>query len=150
MHLEFKIFRDAVDSNAYPEMLDEEIDVYLNEAMDRVVKLRYGKNNLYRKGFEEIQKRTDDLKELVVSRFSNLSFFEEGDLFIWTTDDGTLTKFLITFIKKPIRMDLSAATDCELSEHLHKEIVQTAVDISLENLQSPRVQSNIKNMQTIE
>jgi hypothetical protein len=235
MHLEFKIFRDAVDSNAYPEMLDEEIDVYLNEAMDRVVKLRYGKNNLYRKGFEEIQKRTDDLKELVVSRFSNLSlvsqytsvgknvfradlspgglyndaaqtssateeymfyikaqvnttstncpngkyssldlmqhddllsiandpfnkpstgnpkgFFEEGDLFIWTTDDGTLTKFLVTFIKKPIRMDLSIPTSCELSEHLHKEIVQTAVDISLENLQSPRVQTNIKNMQTIE
>ena len=73
MHLEFKIFRDAVDSNAYPEMLDEEIDITLNEAMDRVVKTRYGKNNLYRKGFEENQKRTDDLKELVVSRFPNLT-----------------------------------------------------------------------------
>jgi hypothetical protein len=47
-------------------------------------------------------------------------------------------------------MDLSIPTSCELSEHLHKEIVQTAVDISLENLQSPRVQTNIKNMQTIE
>lgn len=233
MHLEFKIFRDAVDSNAYPEMLDEEIDIILNEAMDRVVKTRYGKNNLYRKGFEEIQKRTDDLKELVVSRFPNLNlvsqytdvgkrvfrvqlnalfndvdlenpsieeymfyikgdakvsspscvdgkrssiklvqqddlysiksdpfnkptvsnpvgFFEDGDLFIETENDATVSNVLITFIKKPLRMNLTESTDCELSEHLHKEIVQIAVDISLENLQSPRVQTNIKNTQSIE
>tara|TARA_R110000772_G_scaffold109993_7_gene213408 strand:+ start:240 stop:962 length:723 start_codon:yes stop_codon:yes gene_type:complete len=235
MHLEYKIFRDAIDSSAYPEMLDEEIDITLNEAMDRIVKTRYGKNNLYRKGFEESQKRTDDLKELVVSRFPNLSlvsqytsigkrvfqadlspgglyndaaqtssateeymfyikadvltvsancptgkrssinlvqqddlyaiqgdpfnspsvsnpvgFFEEGNLFVQTSNDGTVSNLLITFIKRPIRMDLSTLTDCELSEHLHKEIVQMAVDISLENLQSPRVQTNIKNIQTIE
>ena len=272
MHLEFKIFRDAVDSNAYPELLDEEIDVYLNEAMDRIVKTRYNKNNLYRKGFEETQKRTDDLKELVVSKFLKVSkdeaykstsktvykadletsfsaatvddpseingpfydeddyetvskveymfyikssarsckedidgkdncckweslnltqqddllsisgdpfnkptasdpvgFFEDGELYIWTEDTGVIKNVLLTFIKVPDRMRLKEipavagdsatgtlavaakpVTNCELSEHLHKEIVQMAVDISLENLQSPRVQTNIKNMQTIE
>lgn len=256
MHLEFKIFRDAVDSNAYPEMLDEEIDIFLNEAMDRLVKTRYNKNNLYKKGFEEIQKRTDDLKELVVSKFlkvekstnyestgktvykaglntileligqtntitgpfyneethTNISeneymfyikssvksckedinntdncckwkslnltqqddlytiekdpfnkpsssnpvgFFENGELYIWTENSGVIKNVLLTFIKKPLRMRLNAVdtkpvTNCELNEHMHKEIVQIAVDISLENLQSPRVQTNIKNTQSIE
>ena len=31
--------------------------------------------------------------------------------------------------------------DCELSEHMHKEIVQAAATIALENLSSPRAQS---------
>ena len=83
-----------------------------------------------------------------------LGFFEDGDLFIWTENDGTLSNVLITFIKTPARMKLSTtvatSTNCELSEHMHKEIVQMAVDISLENLQSPRVQSNVKNTQSIE
>ena len=238
MHLEFKISRDAVDSNAYPELLDAEIDYYLNEAMDRFVKTRYNKNNTYGKGFEEIQKRTDDLKRLTISKFAQVTsvpyytsigksifradvdtlfdddaltspateqymlyiksvvdtctdntetccgwkdvslrqqddlspvggdpfnkpragspvvFFEDGDLFVWTQDGGVIRNVLLTFIKKPIRVDLGTyggvATDCELSEYTHKEIVQLAVDISLENLQSPRVQTNEENVQKME
>jgi len=238
MHQEFKIARDGVDSNFYPELLDAEIDYYLNEAMDRIVKTRYGKNNIYQKGFEEIQKRTDDLKRLTISRFAEVTlvpyydainesiyradvdtlfedeaqtvpagevymfyikstvdtctddtlnccgwrrvnlrqqddlspiagdpfnrpkagrpvvFFEDGDLYVWTERGGVIRNVLLTFIKRPIRVDLGtyggAATDCELSEYIHKEIVQMAVDISLENLQSPRVQTNEENVQEME
>ena len=46
---------------------------YLNEAQERFVKQRYYKNNNYRKGFEEIQKRTDDLKNLVISRYCDIT-----------------------------------------------------------------------------
>jgi hypothetical protein len=68
-HKEFKIFLDKVDSSSYSELKDGEIDIYLNEAQERFVKQRYGANNLYGTGFEQSQKRTEDLKELVVSRY---------------------------------------------------------------------------------
>lgn len=238
MHTEFKISRDGIDSNVYAELQDAEIDFLLNEAMDRYVKTRYGQNNPYRKGFEENQKRTDDLKVLTKSKFAQttvvpyydavgdtvfradvddlyddeartiassdvymfyiktvvdscktdaldccgwkrinlhqqddlspiagdpfnkpeaerpVGFFEDGDLFVWTVRGGVIQNVLLTFIKRPVRMDLGnyggTTTDCELSEHAHKEIVQMAVDISLENLQSPRVATNEENVQKME
>lgn len=226
MHLEFKISLDKVDSQAYPEFLDGEIDYYLNEAQDRIVKQRYGTNNIYRKGFEESQKRTDDLKNLIRSKFcsitqstaytslgfnvyeANLSvlyndkaktvlstdeylfylksmaeacvgsccatnkvrliqqddlteiaadpfnrptpkdqivFFENGNLMIWTDDTSVVQNLFVTFLKIPVKMDLGTyggtETDCELSEHMHKEVVQMAVGIALENIESQRTES---------
>lgn len=248
MHEEFKISRDGVDSSVYAELMDEEIDFFLNEAMDRYIKTHYSKNNVYRKGFEESQKRTDDLRILVKSKFvkvvqdtnytatdknvwkaglepivttvgttttitqpfyddeayatistdeylffikcsvksckdttdkccewksvslqqqddlytlpgdpfnkptveSPVLFFEDGQLHIWTGKGGEIKNVFLTFIKRPIRVSLSGNTDCELSEHTHKEIVQMAVDITLESLQSPRVQTNEENLQKME
>jgi hypothetical protein len=246
MHNEFKITLDKVDSQAYPEFLDGEVDFYLNEAQDRFIKTRYGRNNLYRSGFEELQKRTDDLKALVVSRFCQMTsvpyygstgdvvfradleslfedeglntastdeymlyikasaytcidkykvvdgeqvqccdwhrvklvqqddlssvagdpfnkpmperpviFFEDGDIFVWTGTDATIGNFLVTFIRRPLNVDLGTyggtAQDCELSEYTHKEIVQMAVRIALENIESPRQQTqealNVRNVE---
>lgn len=64
-HREFRLFVDKVDSQATPDFLSKEIDVFLHEAELRLVNLTYGKNNVYQKGFQEIQKRTDDLNSLV-------------------------------------------------------------------------------------
>jgi hypothetical protein len=64
-HINFKLFLDKIDSEAYPEISPEEIDVFINESIKRFVKSRYGRTNIYRQGFEEIQKRTEDLKALV-------------------------------------------------------------------------------------
>jgi len=236
-HREFKVFFDKADSAAYPEFLDGEIDIYLNEAQERIVKQRYGKNNIYRSGFEEIQKRTEDLKELVETRFCTVTsetayqyigdnvfradiqslfvdagltqpateeyqfylksiaqtcddndccswsrvklvqhddistvaedpfnkpkknrpiiFFESGDIFVWTADGNTIDGFQVTFIKRPATMDIGtyggAVTECELSEHLHKELLQEAIQIALENIGSPRTQTQGPlNVQTSE
>lgn len=225
-HREFKIALDKVDSSSYPEFLDGEIDYYLNEAQDRFIKTRYGGNNLYRARFEEIQKRTDDLKELVVSNFAlvslatsyssvgqnvymadlsklyttieldqlsgnsymiyvkslssikiddcvkfvpnklvqhddintlindpfnkpnltkNLIFFENGNIFIWATPEVTVESLFVTFIKRPAQMNIGTygnpIVECELSEYTHKEIVQLAVSIAIENIESPRVET---------
>jgi len=63
-HLEFKFRLDKIDSLNYPGFLPEEIDLLLNQAQDRIVKQRYGKNNLKRESFEETQKRIEDLKDI--------------------------------------------------------------------------------------
>ncbi|NBO98801.1 MAG: hypothetical protein EBU90_01565 [Proteobacteria bacterium] len=50
-----------MDGSYLPDILSEEIDWFLNVAQLQIVKTKYGLNNIYQKGFQEIQKRTDDL-----------------------------------------------------------------------------------------
>ena len=239
LHNEFKITLDKVDSESYPSFLEGEVDYFLNEAQDRFIKTRYGRNNAYSAGFEEMQKRTDDLKALVVSRFCDITpveyygstsdtvfradldslftdedqsivapekymfylkstvntctdinkaccgwfrvklvqqddlssvandpfnkpkvekpviFFEDGDIFVWIGAEGIVENFLVTFIRRPLAINLGtyggSPQDCELSEYTHKEIVQIAVRIALENIESPRQQSqeilNVRNQE---
>jgi hypothetical protein len=72
-------------------------------------------------------------------------FFEEDDLFVWVDKDSTVSNMMLTFIKKPLAMNKgtygSSVVNCELSEHTHREILQLAVQLALENLGNPRVQS---------
>jgi hypothetical protein len=67
MHQSFRFGMDKLDNLNYPNFRPEEIDLLLNQAQDRFVKQRYGITNVKRTSFEETQKRTDDLKELVRS-----------------------------------------------------------------------------------
>lgn len=67
MHKAFKLRIDKVDSLAYPNFEDDEIDYYLNLAQERIIKQRYSINNIYKEGFETTQKRTDDLRMLIKS-----------------------------------------------------------------------------------
>ena len=64
-HREFKFRYDKNDALNYPNYEPEEIDLILNYAQDRIVKQRYGLNNLKRQSFEETQKRIEDLRELI-------------------------------------------------------------------------------------
>lgn len=67
MHQAFKFGLDKMDALNYPNFLPEEIDLLLNQAQERYIKQRYGLNNTKRQSFEETQKRTEDLKNIVVS-----------------------------------------------------------------------------------
>jgi hypothetical protein len=66
MHQSFRFGLDKLDSLNYPNFLPEEIDLLLNQAQDRYIKQRYGTTNPKRQSFEETQKRTDDLRNLIV------------------------------------------------------------------------------------
>lgn len=65
MHTSFKFGMDKLATLNYPNFLPEEIDLLLNQAQDRYVKQRYGLTNIKKQSFEETQKRTEDLKELL-------------------------------------------------------------------------------------
>jgi hypothetical protein len=212
---EFKIFIDKVDSQSLPDFTPTEIYLMLNEAQERYIKTHYGINNLYKAGFEMIQKRTDDLSNLVVTRFADVStvtteintykvsldslftdelhqvpstdeymffirgrarhnnddcnpeyiytelfqqddleeakldpfnkpdllhsvsYFEAGSLYILTDDSYTVDNYKLTFLRHPL--DIAANQDCELKSHTHKEIIQLAVEIALENIESIRL-----------
>lgn len=64
-HRNFRFGMDKMDSLNYPNFQSEEIDLLLNQAQDRFVKQRYGTTNTKRTSFEETEKRTEDLKEII-------------------------------------------------------------------------------------
>lgn len=212
-HIEFEITLDKRSTSQAPEMPAEVIDYFLNEAIARFVKTRYGKNNIYQAGFEEIQKRTEDLRTLVVTEslptiavpyettdyvqvdltatsaeywffvrgraeVSNtcgtgfkkikliqqddlevvledpfnspkagrpIVYFENGNIIIVSDGTFTVSNFKLTFIKQPAQVDDGTygnpAVQFDMPEHTHKEIVQLAADIAIENIESQRVQT---------
>lgn len=64
-HRQFNLFLDKVSSESTPEFSHKQIDVFIHEAEVRLVKQAYGGNNIYKTGYQETQKRTDDLNSLV-------------------------------------------------------------------------------------
>jgi len=219
-HIEFKLALDKVSSSSYPELLPEEVDYFLNEAVIRFIKQRYGKNNIYNLGFEEIQKRTDDLKGIVVTsniarvivsgetntykynvssltpaymffirarvgvtkgtceeQFNSikivqqddleklrvdpfnktsvlepLAYFEDGGIYVLQDSTFTIGNLKLTYLRKPTVIVYTNTTSelCELSEHTHKEIIQIAVNIAIENIESRRLQTQTEQVKVIE
>lgn len=235
MHIAFKLGLDKTESLQYPSFLPEEIDFWLNQAIRRFVKTRYSGLNVKHEGFEQSQKRIDDLRTLVrevtvscttsgaikpngyvlTDGFSNsvfdavpywLSLGEEvkihyylttvpygptGDKRVGVVDvtsdnyrskiddplsdhilhydeakplrlfyddtiefisDGTYTilEAYIRFVKQPVTVVIGNNTDCDLAEHTHEEIVGMAVQLALENVEQPRLQSYTQAVNTME
>lgn len=65
MHLAVKLGLDKTEGLTYAAFEPEEIDFWLNEAVDRYIKTRYSGINSKRESFEQSQKRVDDLRTLV-------------------------------------------------------------------------------------
>jgi len=65
MHLAVKLGLDKTEGLAYAAFEPEEIDFWINEAIDRFVKVRYSGTNPKQEAFEQSQKRVDDLRSLV-------------------------------------------------------------------------------------
>lgn len=98
MHYDLSLRLDKLDSLHYDNLLAPEKDVYLNRAQITIIKQRYGLNNSYLQGFEESQKRIEDLKTLVV-KACNSSACEDP-----------LTPILLDSIKGIYRYNLNELT----------------------------------------
>ncbi len=66
MHIKFRILLDRIEADYYKNILPEEIDSFLNDAQERYVKQRVSGNNYLKLTFEETQKRTDDLRTILI------------------------------------------------------------------------------------
>ena len=76
MHIAVQQGVDKIHSLQADMLLSEEIDIELNKSMSRFINTKYGRNNIYRKGFEESQKRIDDLRTLVTEYEEDVTFKE--------------------------------------------------------------------------
>ena len=222
MEIAFKQGIDKFDSLNYPDFQTDQIELILNQAQDQFVKQRYGGNNLKKQSFEETQKRTEDLKNVVVNSVVTTVINAEGAVLAATTaadnintlarfvtlptnywimiqeltgvsylgcngatitdrvftkaiqhDDyskliknpfgkptegkilrlmengrvelipptgTTITDYHIRYIKEPVRISITNSVNCELSVMTHQEIVNAAVSIALEGIESRRTQ----------
>jgi len=66
MHFEFELRIDRVASQDRPDFYDNEIDAYINRAIKKFVKARYGTDNPKKTGFETNQERISNLMSLHV------------------------------------------------------------------------------------
>ena len=78
MHIQFKVAVDKLTAFNSPSFLPEEIDIILNNTIERFVSQRMYANNPRKEGFEEDQKRFDDLITLVNQQ--NYSAFSTSPL----------------------------------------------------------------------
>lgn len=74
---------DKINSLQADMLLSEEIDVELNKSQDRFINTKYGINNRYNKGFEESQKRVDDLRTLVTEYSNTVTYKEQYGKKTW-------------------------------------------------------------------
>ena len=216
MHISFKQGLDKFDSKNYPNLEEEEIDLLLTQAQEAFVKQRYGYNNISMQSFEETQKRTDELRTLIINltlgivansgnNIDNNSVFADSlpdDYWLslqeqteieyldcnnttikkkvfteaiqhddynkiitspfskpnknkvlrLTSSNGvellhspevTVTGYTLRYLKRPLPIDLVnfPTRAIELPIITHQEIVNLAVSIALENIESQRVNS---------
>ena len=86
MHDRVRFLLDRINSYQADTLLVNEIDMALNIAQEDYVKQRYNRANKYGKGFEENQKRIDDLNSLIVTEEPRLRFATE----IWPDPNTTI------------------------------------------------------------
>jgi hypothetical protein len=66
------------------------------------------------------------------------------------TDDFISEKISLSYIRKPRRISLTLQQDCELPEHMHYELVRSAVTHLLETMESNRYQTSLNEQNKIE
>jgi len=101
MHLAVQQGVDKINSFQADTLLSQEIDLEINKAIDRFINLKYGKNNIYGKGFEESQKRVDDLRTVLKSETLKTIYLEPSinNTFIYRSDPlPTDYRYLIKLI----------------------------------------------------
>ena len=100
MHIAVRQGVDKINSLQADSLLSEELDLELNKNMRRFINLKYGKNNQYNKGFEESQKRIDDLSTLISEHRNFVGFKDREMLGYYSTP--TNSKYLFReFYKLP-------------------------------------------------
>lgn len=67
-----------------------------------------------------------------------LRLMENGLVELVMDPTTTLISYRLRYIKEPVRIALSTSVTCELSPHTHTEIVDLAVQIALEYIESRR------------
>lgn len=102
MHIAVQQGVDKINSLQADSLLSEEIDLELNKSVFRFINSKYGKNNIYRKGFEESQKRIDDLRTLVREYEAVTAFKEQlqKNIFVDTFTIPTDYMYLVNQVSR--------------------------------------------------
>jgi hypothetical protein len=81
-------------------------------------------------------------KPLRISRYNGVYVITDGNY--------TVTDYFLTYLGKPDEVDLSGSTHCNLPEHTHDEIVKLTASMMLENVEQPRYQTHMNEVNSME
>jgi hypothetical protein len=70
----------------------------------------------------------------------------DGKVELLSNGKFQLKEYFCRYLKKPNAIDLENLIDCELAEHTHQEIVEIAVSLTLETIESRRYQTNLNEL----
>lgn len=221
MQLEFRQASDKLESSVLSDLLPENIDYLLNEAISRYVKMNYLEYEKTGKDFTDIRTlvvthypavsintnevntyildlstiytdeantilstdlfwfyirgrvktnktncnsqyvfyrvyQHDDIDQVLLNPFKKpiltdpVAYIEGNNFMLLTDGTFTIDKSKVTYIKKPAEVRYGSLyptpvsnIDCDLPESTHKEIVALAVNIGLEELSDPRLQTKL-------
>tara|TARA_R110002051_G_scaffold52237_8_gene99385 strand:- start:21 stop:1154 length:1134 start_codon:yes stop_codon:yes gene_type:complete len=115
MHLAIQQGVDKINSLQADLLLSQEIDIELNKSQMRFINTKYGRNNKYRKGFEESQKRIDDLRSLV-REYEDLVTFKETLGVKFFIDSFTLPSDYLYLVNTLTRSYIN--DDCQKIEYI--------------------------------
>lgn len=216
MHYLIGLRLQTINSASNLQFLSEEKDMFLNLAIEKFIKTRMNPlSNAKQQGFEDSQKRTDDLRGLVIRtspiasasapgtpvttiphskkfilpdnymfyvysqshiartgvttgqwvkntvithaeldkfimnaynvpiiREPRLLFYGNNEIVVIHDNKDTLNAVEFIYIKQPARVrSIPDKVDCDLPEHTHREIVDMAVGMIIETIESPRIQT---------
>jgi hypothetical protein len=124
---------------------------YLFLLNDRSITSRCNKTNEYENRLSPLENLHTILKYKYTSTKYNdpVSALSDNSLYIYKNDTFTIDDAKIDYVRKYNQIDVINNVTSELDENVHKEIVQLAMNIFLENVQSGRFKSNFeKNVVT--
>lgn len=76
-----------------------------------------------------------------------ISYYDNKGLVIYDPDD-TLAGARLMYVKEPAK--ISGAQDCDLPEHTHEEVVEIAIKLAIEGIESQRYQTSSDSNMTLE
>jgi len=80
-----------------------------------------------------------------------LRLFKENTIEFITDGQYSVIAAYLRFLKQPAVVSISGTpVDCDLAEHTHDEIVALAVQMALENVEQPRLESHSQLVNTME
>ena len=115
MHIEIDLDLQKVNSNIKRNLLSQEKDRYLNRAIKKFINLRSNpKTNIKKEGYEESQKRIDDLQDITVT----------VPLTLYKHDNYNVKSILPYNYHKKINIDCNVSYGCKnVSDNLEESTV---------------------------
>jgi hypothetical protein len=78
--------------------------------------------------------------------YEPVGYFIGDKLAVVTDGTFTIDNFRLTYLKLPVQVSYSDNITFETAEHTHKEIIELAAYLALENIESPRQQTKMQTM----
>lgn len=132
--------------------LSEEVTISYNDIRDDAGTYRTKRVGVTEATSDNYRAKMDDPYSEHRLHYENakpLRLYYASGIELITDGNYDITKYHLRYLRQPATIELNSV-DCDLPEHTHDEIVKIAVSMALENIEQPRYQSHMNEVNTME